>query len=77
MIMNVITMPFILVGVVPLILVFCCLRNYYLKTTREIKRLEGTGNPINVPFASFFHRLRLSCFFAMTRMHIVSGIVCE
>ncbi|RMX56477.1 hypothetical protein pdam_00014934, partial [Pocillopora damicornis] len=49
-IMNVITMPFILVGVVPLILVFCCLRNYYLKTTREIKRLEGTGNPINVPF---------------------------
>ncbi|CAH3158723.1 unnamed protein product [Pocillopora meandrina] len=42
-IMNVITMPFILVGVVPLILVFCCLRNYYLKTTREIKRLEGTA----------------------------------
>lgn len=41
--MNVITMPFILVGVVPLILVFCCLRNYYLKTTREIKRLEGTA----------------------------------
>lgn len=42
-IINVMTMPFILVGLVPLILVFYCLRNYYLKTTREIKRLEATG----------------------------------
>ncbi|XP_078379983.1 ATP-binding cassette sub-family C member 4-like [Oculina patagonica] len=42
-IINVMTMPFILVGLVPLILVFYCLRNYYLKTSREIKRLEATA----------------------------------
>ena len=44
LIVNVIAMPFMLVGVVPLALIFYCLRNYYLKTTGEIKRLEATGN---------------------------------
>jgi len=42
-IVNVIAMPFMLVGVVPLALIFYCLRNYYLKTTGEIKRLEATA----------------------------------
>ncbi|XP_020629411.1 multidrug resistance-associated protein 4-like isoform X2 [Orbicella faveolata] len=42
-VVNVMVMPFILVGLVPLTLVFYCVRNYYLKTSREIKRLEATA----------------------------------
>uniref|UniRef100_A0A3P9LFB7 ATP-binding cassette, sub-family C (CFTR/MRP), member 4 n=1 Tax=Oryzias latipes TaxID=8090 RepID=A0A3P9LFB7_ORYLA len=34
--------PWILIPVVPLLLVFIFLRRYFLKTSREIKRLEGT-----------------------------------
>ena len=42
-IVNVVAMPFMLVGLVPLLLIFYWLRNYYLKTAGEIKRLEATG----------------------------------
>lgn len=42
-IVNVVAVPFMLVGLVPLLLVFYCLRNYALKTTGEIKRLESAG----------------------------------
>uniref|UniRef100_A0A3P9JMH4 Cystic fibrosis transmembrane conductance regulator n=1 Tax=Oryzias latipes TaxID=8090 RepID=A0A3P9JMH4_ORYLA len=34
--------PWILIPVLPLLLVFIFLRRYFLKTSREIKRLEGT-----------------------------------
>uniref|UniRef100_A0A3B3HI51 Cystic fibrosis transmembrane conductance regulator n=1 Tax=Oryzias latipes TaxID=8090 RepID=A0A3B3HI51_ORYLA len=34
--------PWILIPVVPLLLVFIFLRRYFLKTSREVKRLEGT-----------------------------------
>ena len=42
-IVNVVAMPFMLLGLVPLLLILYCLRNYALKTTGEIKRLEAAG----------------------------------
>lgn len=50
MIVNVVAMPFMLVGLVPLLLIFYWLRNYYLKTAGEIKRLEATGKSFFLPF---------------------------
>lgn len=35
--------PLILVPVVPLLLVFLYLRRFYLRTSREVKRLEATS----------------------------------
>lgn len=59
-IVNVVAMPFMLVGLVPLLLIFYWLRNYYLKTAGEIKRLEATGK-------SFFLR------FLITRTFVYSN----
>lgn len=56
-------MPFILVGLVPLTLVFYCVRNYYLKTSREIKRLEATGTQHLGYFFSYHVLLHCSCSF--------------
>lgn len=36
--------PWILVPVVPLLAVFLLLRRYFLRTSRDIKRLESTSN---------------------------------
>lgn len=36
--------PWILIPVVPLLIVFLFLRAYFLKTSRDIKRLESTSN---------------------------------
>lgn len=44
MIVNLIAMPFMSIGLLPLVVIFYCLRNYYLKTRSEIKRLETSGN---------------------------------
>ena len=48
--MNVVAIPYMLVGVVPLLLIFYWLRNYYLKTAGEIKRLEATGKSFSSGF---------------------------
>ena len=44
MVVNLIAMPFMSIGLLPLAVIFYCLRNYYLKTSSEIKRLETSGN---------------------------------
>lgn len=44
MVVNLIAMPFMSMGLLPLVVIFYCLRNYYLKTSSEIKRLETSGN---------------------------------
>ena len=44
MVVNLIAMPFMSIGLLPLVVIFYCLRNYYLKTSSEIKRLETSGN---------------------------------
>ena len=36
-------LPWILIPVVPLLLVFLYLRRYFLQTSRDIKRLEATS----------------------------------
>lgn len=36
--------PWILIPVVPLLAIFLFLRSYFLKTSRDIKRLESTSN---------------------------------
>lgn len=45
--LNVVTMPYLLVAVIPIIVFFLYLRHYYLKSSREIKRLEAMNrNPL-------------------------------
>ena len=44
-VMVVSVVPWILILVVPLLIIFVFLRRYFLKTSRDIKRLEGTGKP--------------------------------
>ncbi|KXJ10258.1 Multidrug resistance-associated protein 4 [Exaiptasia diaphana] len=52
-IVNVVSMPWILIGLAPLTIVFWCARNYYLKTARELKRLEAIGrSPVFIHFSS-------------------------
>lgn len=42
--MAAVIIPWILVPVVPLLAVFLLLRRYFLRTSRDIKRLESTSN---------------------------------
>ncbi|CAH3029808.1 unnamed protein product [Porites evermanni] len=42
-VVNLIAMPFMSIGLLPLVVIFYCLRNYYLKTSSEIKRLETSA----------------------------------
>lgn len=42
--MATVIIPWILVPVVPLLAVFLLLRRYFLRTSRDIKRLESTSN---------------------------------
>ena len=42
-VVNVVSIPWVLLGVVPLLAIFYYVRNYHLKTATEIKRLQGSG----------------------------------
>ena len=39
--LNVVFMPYLLIAAVPTVLLFLFIRHYYLKSAREIKRLEA------------------------------------
>lgn len=52
MVVNLIAMPFMSIGLLPLVVIFYCLRNYYLKTSSEIKRLETSGNYDSILYSS-------------------------
>jgi len=39
---NIITVPYILILVVPMVAFFLWFRSYYMNTAREIKRLEAS-----------------------------------
>ena len=39
--LNVVFMPYLLAAAVPTVLLFLFIRHYYLKSAREIKRLEA------------------------------------
>ncbi|XP_031558850.1 multidrug resistance-associated protein 4-like, partial [Actinia tenebrosa] len=41
LLLNVVSIPYLLVGALPMTILFGYLRNYYLKTSRDIKRLEA------------------------------------
>lgn len=41
--LNVVGMPYLLVVAVPIAAVFVYLRNYYIKTSREVKRIEAVS----------------------------------
>ncbi|XP_048588673.1 ATP-binding cassette sub-family C member 4 [Nematostella vectensis] len=41
LLLNVASMPFLLVGAIPMTVLFGYIRNYYLRTSREVKRLEA------------------------------------
>ena len=69
-IVNVVAMPFMLVGLVPLLLIFYWLRNYYLKTAGEIKRLEATGK-------SFFLRFLITRTFVYSNSLVSPDHWCE
>ncbi|XP_032230963.2 ATP-binding cassette sub-family C member 4 isoform X2 [Nematostella vectensis] len=52
-VVNVATMPWVIIGILPLAVAFLFLRSYYLKTGREVKRLEAIGRtPIFNHFSS-------------------------
>ena len=41
--LNVVFMPYLLAAAVPFVLFLLFIRHYYLKSAREIKRLEAMG----------------------------------
>ena len=41
LLLNVVAMPYLLAAAIPIIALFLFIRHYYLKTSREIKRLEA------------------------------------
>ena len=41
LVLNVAAMPYLLAAVIPIIVLFLFIRHYYLKSSREIKRLEA------------------------------------
>ncbi|XP_044176120.1 ATP-binding cassette sub-family C member 4-like isoform X1 [Acropora millepora] len=47
LLLNVVAMPYLLAAAIPIIALFLFIRHYYLKTSREIKRLEAMNrNPL-------------------------------
>ena len=45
--------PWILILVIPLLIIFAFLCRYFLKTSRDIKRLERTSKPSQQALGSF------------------------
>ena len=43
LLLNVISIPYLLLVVVPVVAMFLYIRQYYLKTSREVKRLEAAS----------------------------------
>jgi len=41
LLLNVATMPYLLAAAIPIVVLFLFIRHYYLKSSREIKRLEA------------------------------------
>lgn len=41
LLLNVVFMPYLLAAAIPIVLLFLFIRHYYLKSAREIKRLEA------------------------------------
>ena len=70
-VVNVISMPWVLVGVIPLILIFYFVKNYYLKTAREIKRLEGAGESSQL----FFMLLGFGSLLSVRLLSRSSGVL--
>ena len=52
LLLNVVFMPYLLAAAIPIVLLFLFIRQYYLKSAREIKRLEAMSESKNI-FLSF------------------------
>lgn len=48
LLLNVVFMPYLLAAAIPTVLLFLFIRHYYLKSAREIKRLEAMSKSENV-----------------------------
>ena len=48
LLLNVATMPYLLAAAIPIVALFLFIRNYYLKSAREIKRLEAMSKSYNI-----------------------------
>lgn len=48
LLLNVVFMPYLLAAAIPTVLLFLFIRQYYLKSAREIKRLEAMSKSENV-----------------------------
>lgn len=48
LLLNVVFMPYLLAAAIPIVLLFLFIRHYYLKSAREIKRLEALSKCKNV-----------------------------
>lgn len=58
--LNVVFVPYLLAAAIPIVLLFLFIRHYYLKTAREVKRIEAMS------------KLRL-VFFRVKPMYIERG----
>ena len=70
LLLNVVFMPYLLAAAVPTVLLFLFIRHYYLKSAREIKRLEAMSKS-ECFVCKLFLSLHISCeMFSMTRYYM-------
>ena len=53
LLLNVATMPYLLAAAIPIVALFLFIRYYYLKSAREIKRLEAMSKLLNIVLTLF------------------------
>lgn len=58
LLLNVATMPYLLAAAIPIVAFFLFIRNYYLKSAREIKRLEAMSKCRYEGFVQFLEFLK-------------------
>ena len=70
LLLNVVFMPYLLAAAVPTVLLFLFIRHYYLKSAREIKRLEAMSKS-----ECFVCKLFLSSFYIFLVRCIVWSVI--
>ena len=73
LVLNVVFMPYLLAAAVPCVLLFLFIRHYYLKTAREIKRLEAISKfrPLQVVCVYFI--IYLIMFYRVQAIVLYTG----
>jgi len=66
LLLNVVFMPYLLAAAVPTVLLFLFIRHYYLKSAREIKRLEAMSKS-----DCFVYKLFFSSFYIFLVRYLV------